>query len=183
MDAFEAIPLLQKRVEELEAAEGSWKNCRACPFSGKCCDGAPLILFPEEADAIAEHLRDVPDVLEFALSRFKRGKKCYFYDKESSKCRIHNVRPLNCRWTPYVAFQQADGSHLVHLRDANCGFTDRRVAINPGDDGIISLEPSTLKEGENTKYLSWQSMLDLRPLMLRANEMIELEVLMSKLAT
>lgn len=58
----DAIPILNEAISELESIEASWKNCRACPHSGKCCDGAFIkVVFPEEAKAIAEHLIAHPE--------------------------------------------------------------------------------------------------------------------------
>lgn len=181
MDAFTAIPILEGKLTELESSEPSWKNCRACPFSGKCCDGASLNLFPEEKAAISDYLGRNPDVLRYALPRFKQGKKCYFYDKESSKCLIHEVRPLNCRWTPHAAFREEDGRHSVHVRDNQCNFTKKIVSPLHTTGSTITLSPEDITPGANKTYISWQSISELHPLMERAHEMEPLENLMADL--
>lgn len=181
MDAFAAIPILEQKVAELEVAEPSWTNCPSCPFSGKCCDGATLLLFPEENLSLLERLSQDTQVLQYALSRFSEKKPCYFYDKQASSCRIHYVRPLNCRWTPYAEFQQSDGRHSLHVRSAECDFTKRVVDATPM--AVNQLSVDNVSPGANKIYLSWQSISELHPLMQRSAEMISLESVMSELAS
>lgn len=183
MNAFEATPILEDKITELEAIEPSWRNCRACPFSGKCCDGAPLEIFPEEKEAISDYLYRNPDILQYALSRFSQKEKCYFYDKESSKCLIHEVRPLLCRWTPYTAFFEDENRkrYRVHVRDGQCNFITKSIVPLQRVGYMISLSPEDINPGSNQTYLSWPDIPELKPLIDRAVEMVELDDLMLQL--
>lgn len=183
MDAFSAIPILESKISHLESREESWKNCRACPFSGKCCDGATLIVFPEEKLAIHKYLESNPDILQYATTRYKQNKTCYFYNKESSKCLIHEVRPLNCRWTPYAAFQDGNGGVSVNIRSAQCDFTKVSIPSAHAQGNMTFLPIKFSSTEANNVYLNWQSITELYPLMARADEMVELETLMVELAT
>ncbi|KAB7703681.1 hypothetical protein GBN33_00030 [Plesiomonas shigelloides] len=183
MDAFDAIPILESKISILESQEESWKNCRACPFNGKCCDGATLIAFPEEIELIKKQLKRDQDVLAYAISRYKKGKACYFYDKESSRCLIHDVRPLNCRWTPYVAFSGNGCEFNVNIRSSSCDFSIQTISCEKVEGNLISLPKGMSSSDVNTLYLHWQSIVELHPLMKRASEMIELKTLMMELAT
>ncbi|NHQ80292.1 YkgJ family cysteine cluster protein [Chromobacterium vaccinii] len=178
MDAFRAIPILESKVSDLEAQEESWKNCRACPHEGKCCDGATLIAFPEEIAAIREYIKNNLDVLQYAVSRYRKKKPCYFYDKESTKCLIHEVRPLNCRWTPYAAFPDGNGGIQVNIRSVRCDFKIATIPSAQIKNNMVSL-PAHLSSIEvNNVYLNWQSLTEFYPLMARAKEMVALETLM-----
>ncbi len=182
MDAFEAIPILENKIAALELKEESWKRCRACPFNGKCCDGASVDMFPEEREAITVYLDNNPDVKSYALTRYSQGKKCVFYDKDASSCLIHEVRPLNCRWTPYTAFNVGGGQLSVHIRDSQCNFTTTIIQDEFSSENTITLPMRKDGPEFNNVYLRWRKITELHPLMQRADEMINIDVLMAGLA-
>ena len=139
----DAIPILNEAISELESIEASWKNCRACPHSGKCCDGAFIkVVFPEEAKAIAEHLIAHPEKLVYAKERASRSKNCYFHNPHANECLIHSVRPILCRWTPYTA-TTGGNSFVAQIRDERCNFTPVRKIDSLKDikPGIIEVIP------------------------------------------
>lgn len=182
MRAKEAIPLLELKILELEAEEESWKNCKSCPFSGKCCDGAPLIIWPEEKEEIVNYLRMHEGIKKFALSRYKKNEKCYFYDRDAKACLIHAVRPLNCRWTPYTVFHDPNSGYSGMIRDSNCNFYRMTKAdlITRNKNGLIEIKTAGV-QGGNSKYIVWQEILELYPLMRRSNELVALESLMEEM--
>ncbi|WP_185641245.1 MULTISPECIES: YkgJ family cysteine cluster protein [Burkholderia] len=181
MKAMDAIPILDAATAELESMEPSWRNCRACPHSGKCCDNARInLVFPEEATAIVQYLRAHPEKLAYAKSRFSRGKDCYFHDPSANQCLIHGVRPILCRWTPYTAFFNGDGPWTGKIRDANCNFSaiekdDRVVSIKPGFVEIWPARGAVVQQ----KFIHLQAINALHPLLARVREAVEMRVVMN----
>lgn len=180
MLAKDAIPILNEAISELESIEASWKNCRACPHSGKCCDDAFInVVFPEEAKAIAEHLIAHPEKLVYAKERASRRKSCYFYNPHANECLIHSVRPILCRWTPYTA-TTGNNSFVAWIRDKNCNFTpvsklDSVKNIKPGIIEVIPFK-GTVKQ---QKFLHLQGIEALHPLLRRANEAIDMDAVLA----
>lgn len=181
MDVRDAIPILDHAIAELENIEPSWKNCRTCPHSGKCCDGAFIeVVFPEEATAIATYLRDHPAKLEYAKKRAEESKNCYFYDSTARQCLIHEVRPILCRWTPYTAIKQYGAPVHANYRDANCEFKqvsplDKVKDIKPGFIEIVPF-PGL---GKGQKMLHLQGITPLHPLLRRSNECVDMNDVMA----
>ncbi|UHC89225.1 YkgJ family cysteine cluster protein [Klebsiella michiganensis] len=180
MLAKDAIPILNKAISELESIEASWKNCRACPHSGKCCDDAFIeVVFPEEAKAIAEHLISHPEKLVYAKERASRRKSCYFHNPHANECLIHSVRPILCRWTPYTALTDYN-SIVARIRDERCNFTpvrkiDSVKKIQPGIIEVIPYE-GTVKQ---QKFLHLQGIEALHPLLRRAHEAIDMDAVLA----
>ncbi len=166
MDARNAITILEHAIHELEQLEPKWKNCRECPLSGKCCDGAFIyLIFPEEAEEISRYLQANPEKLAYAKKRAANKEGCYFYDKTASQCLIHDVRPLLCRWTPYTAM-------TGFYRDDQCNFepfnvTDLATPIKPG---FIEVKSIFAGAGKSQKMLHLQGMKKLWPLLERAKD-------------
>ncbi|WP_186077776.1 YkgJ family cysteine cluster protein [Burkholderia gladioli] len=182
MQAKEAIPILNRAISKLESKEPSWKNCRSCPFSGKCCDGAKLRIFPEERINILEFIKKNPNVRNYSVDRYMNGKACYFYNRDAKACLIHDVRPLNCRWTPYTIFI-GDAGVSGMIRDSQCNF--RRIDRSDGVSGVDGelIRMSVSSESENQNYILWQKIEELRPLMKRNEEMIPMEEVMKMAIT
>lgn len=180
MQAKDAIPILDEAITELESIEASWKNCRACPHSGKCCDNAFInVVFPEEAKAIAEHLITHPAKLAYAKDRASRRKSCYFHNPHANECLIHSVRPILCRWTPYTA-TSVNNSVVAWIRDKSCNFTsvskfDSVKNIKPGIIEIIPLKGAVSQQ----KLLHLQGMEALHPLLRRAHEAIDMDAVLA----
>lgn len=176
----DAIPILNEAISELESIETSWKNCRACPHSGKCCDNAFInVVFPEEAKAIAEHLIAHPEKLVYAKERASRGKSCYFHNQQASECLIHSVRPILCRWTPYTA-TTGSNSVVAWIRDKSCNFTpvSKIDLVKNIKSGVIEVIPfkGTVKQ---QKFLHLQGIEALHPLLRRANEAIDMDAVLA----
>ncbi|WP_236206034.1 YkgJ family cysteine cluster protein [Pseudomonas tohonis] len=155
MKIKDAIKILNQHVSRLERIESSWSNCRSCPHGGACCIGVSnLLIFPEEQKTIKSHLRKNKEILAYAIQRLEKKQGCYFHSSESKTCLIHEVRPLNCRWTPYTAFPEPDGMLSISLRDENCKFEKHAVEIESEKAGIIKIRP--INQGEyNHHFLYW----------------------------
>ncbi|HEM7840135.1 YkgJ family cysteine cluster protein [Burkholderia multivorans] len=181
MKAMDAIPIIEAATAELESMEPSWRNCKACPHSGKCCDNAHIsLVFPEEAAEIVEYLRANPEKMAYAKSRFSRGKDCYFHDPSANRCLIHDVRPILCRWTPHTTFFNGNGPWIGMIRDLNCGFTaigkdDRVVPIKPGFVEVWPARATVTRQ----KFIHLQAINAIHPLLARVHEAVDMRVVLN----
>ncbi|HGY2353400.1 TPA: YkgJ family cysteine cluster protein [Citrobacter farmeri] len=180
MEVIEAIPILEKAILELESIDPSWKNCRECPHSGKCCDGAFIqVIFPEEAKAISDYLTANPDKLAYAEQRAAMHENCYFHDPKANKCLIHDVRPILCRWTPYTA-TTGGGSLNVKLRDKQCNFS----SVSPFNS-VRGLKPGFIEifqianPQKKTRFIHLQGLTDLHPLLQRSSETVDMDAVLT----
>lgn len=185
MQAKDAIPILEKSVAKLESLEPSWKNCKACPHGGKCCVGATgLLVFPEEKRDITDFLQRNDRIKQFALKKYRQGQGCYFHDSNAKSCLIHEVRPLNCRWTPYNVWPPAQPGHTFNgmVRDDKCDFipitaNDKQRVVN---DEIVQIE-NPLSPNANTQYICLHGIKEIHPLLARSEELSTLEELLQQL--
>jgi Fe-S-cluster containining protein len=185
MNAKDAIPILEEAIEKLESMEPTWKNCKACPNAGKCCDGAPIIVFQEEWDAIAQYLKAYPKKLAYAADRFEQGKECYFHDPNATQCLIHEVRPLNCRWTPYtiMAELKKEGPYTGWIRYKNCEFIkikDYVDKVTPRPPYFLVVEPANGVVRQQI-FLHLQGIKALHPLLKRNEEMVKIRDVFERL--
>lgn len=181
MKATDAIPILEEAIAKLESMEPSWKNCRACPHAGKCCDNAYInVVFPEEADAIGRHLRAHPEKLAYAEDRLSRGKSCYFHNPGANECLIHEVRPILCRWTPYT-INTGDGSYAGMIRYGSCEFTpiESKDLVTPVTPGFLKVGPAS-GVVDSQIFLHLQGIKAMHPLLRRASEAIEMRDVMKR---
>ncbi|HUS76424.1 MAG TPA: YkgJ family cysteine cluster protein [Methanothrix sp.] len=85
-------------------------QCHRC---GNCCTtGDPIRLRPEDALAIARHLKiplnkvikkyTIPDPDRPGVLDFKHILPCKFYDANMKGCKIYNARPWSCRIFPFL---------------------------------------------------------------------------------
>lgn len=121
---------LLSQITQLLVLEPKWKKCRLCPHSGFCCIGADIILYECEWYKIKTYLLDNPHVFQQVKKNFESHSQCYF--RVSDRCLIHDIRPLNCIFTPYQAIYGADKLiHYSSYRD-NC----RTELLTVKSDGI-----------------------------------------------
>jgi hypothetical protein len=95
-------------------------KCHRC---GTCCTtGDPIRLKPEDAAAIARHLKiplnkaikkfTVPDPDKPGALDFKHILPCKFYDKKAGGCKIYAARPWSCRIFPFLGVYGSE-DHVV----------------------------------------------------------------------
>ncbi|MCI8791013.1 MAG: YkgJ family cysteine cluster protein [Lachnospiraceae bacterium] len=100
---------LLSQISQLLAIEPKWNKCNKCPYSGACCIGADISVYEYEWLIIRDYLLANPDILSTVRKNFNSKSLCYF--RTQDKCVIHEIRPLNCIFTPYQVICGAD-SHL-----------------------------------------------------------------------
>ena len=85
-------------------------GCRIC---GNCCTGEPGYVWvtAEEINAIAKAVHLSPSQFESSfVRRIEKGRKslielpggdCVFFDHDKRRCKVYEVRPLQCRTWPF----------------------------------------------------------------------------------
>ena len=107
MYTYEQIKeVLMSQISQLLEIEPKWEKCSKCPNSGACCIGADITMYEYEWEIISKYLIDNPIVFNEVKLNYRRGLLCYF--RTDDKCLIHDIRPLNCIFTPYQAIFGAD---------------------------------------------------------------------------
>ncbi len=97
-------------------------SCQRC---GTCCTtGDPIRLRPQDAAALARHLKiplqkaikkyTVPDPDKPGVLDFKHTLPCKFYDPQAKGCKIYAVRPLSCRIFPFLGIYGSEDRVVVN---------------------------------------------------------------------
>ncbi len=97
-------------------------KCQRC---GHCCTtGDPIRLRPEDAAAIARHLKiplnkvlkkyTIPDPNRPGVLDFKHILPCKFYDCRAGGCKIYAVRPWSCRIFPFLGIYGSEDRVVVN---------------------------------------------------------------------
>ncbi|NMC09654.1 MAG: YkgJ family cysteine cluster protein [Methanothrix sp.] len=97
-------------------------ECQRC---GKCCtSGDPIRLRPEDAAALAKHLKiplnkaikkyTIPDPEKPGALDFKHTKPCKFYDVSATGCKLYAARPWSCRIFPFLGIYGSDEQVIVN---------------------------------------------------------------------
>lgn len=97
---------LLNQITQLLTIEPKWKKCNKCPYSGTCCIGADIHVYDHEWMVIRNYLLANPDVLYTVKENYHSESLCYF--RAENRCLIHEIRPLNCIFTPYQVVCGAD---------------------------------------------------------------------------
>lgn len=97
-------------------------ECQRC---GKCCtSGDPIRLRPEDAAALAKHLKiplnkaikkyTIPDPEKPGALDFKHTKPCKFYDVSATSCKLYTARPWSCRIFPFLGIYGSEEQVIVN---------------------------------------------------------------------
>lgn len=115
-------------INELEEKEPYWHKCDHCMNKGKCCIDNDIDIRDDEWMIIKDYLGSHPDIYERVKKNFNEGKKCYFRTEEC--CLIHDIRPLNCIYTPYQVIQNIYNDHILYSAiDDECNFISKEYRI------------------------------------------------------
>ena len=96
------MEILDSIIEVLYKEENYWNICRQCQCKGYCCIGANVFVNADEWSKIKENIQYLlPNEKTELKNNIDKRKQCVFHTDE--KCLIHNIRPENCRYTPYQA--------------------------------------------------------------------------------
>lgn len=118
------MSLLESTIDELLSREPFWKICYPCKFKGFCCKGAEIDFSKNEQHIIDEYINTLPnDSQKIIYENKKYNKHCIYHSVE--KCLIHEVRPQNCRYTPFQALIDNDNTliyTMVRIVNGLCDF-------------------------------------------------------------
>lgn len=125
-----------------------WEKCMNCPNHGKCCIGADISIREDEWVAIKQYLVNLRGSdKETLLNNINNNIFCPFRTKD--KCIIHEVRPMNCIWTPFQAVQNVNNGNIMYsIIDTECKSRlvtlENQEFINPNIE-YIKLPDSDIK--------------------------------------
>jgi hypothetical protein len=83
---------LFKEISELEEKDPNWKNCRHCPFKGKCCIDNDIDIREDEWNEIKKVLDNNQSIKDQVKNNFINNSKCYF---RTETCCLINKRRIN----------------------------------------------------------------------------------------
>ena len=122
-------------INELLTIEPFWKMCYPCSsaIKGFCCKGARISTSEQEAEIIRQHLNRLSpsDAAAYKIN-IALGIKCPYRTK--AKCLISEVRPENCRYTPFqCAFDENILRYSMVKKGIlwSCRFRTMEVPMTP----------------------------------------------------
>lgn len=112
------MDLLESTIEELHRIDPFWDICCPCRCKGHCCVGADITIYENEWLRIQHYIETLPEEDKVVLRRnIARGTHCVF--RAADKCLIHQVRPENCRYTPFQARIDEDDTVVYSMVKVN----------------------------------------------------------------
>lgn len=111
---------LFQRIETLIKIEPYWSKCTDCKNHGKCCINADISIRSDEFEIIKKYITELNDSDKYILKyNLEHNIFCPFRTK--NKCLIHDVRPLNCIWTPFQVLQNINTNKITYfVSDYKC---------------------------------------------------------------
>jgi len=134
--------LLEESIIELRKIEPFWERCFPCQHKGKCCKDADIEITESEWLIISDYIQAL-DVKDKKILKRNILLRSYCVFRSKDKCLIHEVRPENCRYTPFQCVITDDNRLLYSKVSDNCNF----------EDGIIELNAASIKHLKNAKYI------------------------------
>lgn len=136
---------LFREIEVLEELDPVWKNCRKCPFHGKCCIDNDIDIREDEWNRIETYILSCRDIYEGIKRNYFSGRKCYFRSDEC--CLIHEVRPTNCIYTPYQLIHPRFSKEIYYsMRTECCDFESMKK-----EDSMLSFYNDFIVQVENER--------------------------------
>lgn len=110
------------RINRLMEIEPYWNKCIHCQQCGKCCKGANVSIRTDEWIMIKEYIQNLNESDKSDL-RYNIEHNIFCPFRASDKCLIHEVRPLNCIWTPFRVLQNLQTNDITfYVSDKFCNF-------------------------------------------------------------
>jgi Fe-S-cluster containining protein len=110
--------ILFQKVDNLIKIEPYWSKCIKCQKYGECCINADISIREDELIIIKKYISQMCNNDKKALiDNIKQNIFCPF--RTSDKCLIHEVRPLNCIWTPFQVVQNIQNNNIIYYSMIN----------------------------------------------------------------
>ena len=145
---------LEKSIQELLSQEPYWNCCFPCKNSGKCCIGADVYVDEHEWNSIKQFVSGLlDDEKSLLIENIQSGNICIF--RTDTKCLIHEVRPENCRYTPFQAVITPDKELRYSMVSEDCNFQSIRKQLDSETASRIANTKFPVLQNFNseTKYL------------------------------
>lgn len=112
--------ILLHKIDVMIKIEPYWEKCMNCPNHGKCCIGADISIREDEWAKIKQYLVNIDDSdKNKLLNNISNNVLCPF--RTENKCIIHEIRPMNCIWTPFQAVQNVSNGNIFYsIIDKEC---------------------------------------------------------------
>lgn len=121
---------MDKIILELKNLEPYWNICFPCKNKGKCCVGADTSIYQSEWNIIVSYIEQFSEAdKKILLSNILLNKPCFFHSDD--KCLIHEVRPQNCRYTPFQYVITADNNLRYTMISPKCEFKSILFPLAP----------------------------------------------------
>lgn len=109
--------------------EPYWNKCMHCQHHGKCCIRADVSIRADEWIIIKEYIQKL-NISDKSALKYNIEHNIFCPFRTSDKCLIHEVRPLNCIWTPFQAVQNIQTNDLTfYIPYLDCKYF-RKVVKN-----------------------------------------------------
>lgn len=138
--------ILFHRIEKLIKIEPYWNKCMHCQHHGKCCIKANVSIREDEWIVIKEYIQNLNESDKSDL-RYNIEHNIFCPFRASDKCLIHEVRPLNCIWTPFQVVQNIQTNNITYYMSNNsCDFSKNMIKnFNKITDEFVFLESYNTK--------------------------------------
>lgn len=151
---------LNSLIEKLYKEETYWNICCPCQSDGYCCIGADVSVNTNEWSKIKKYVQLLSFEEKLILQKnIVNGTQCIFHAED--KCLIHDVRPENCRYTPYQLVVNSNNILKYSMVRINpetnrCEFEPVRKRISPQERKMIEQNSFVLLPNFDsyTKYIS-----------------------------
>lgn len=151
---------LNSTIEKLYEQEPYWNICCPCQCDGYCCIGADVSVNTNEWSKIKEYVQLLSFEEKLILQKnIVNGTQCIFHAED--KCLIHDVRPENCRYTPYQFVVNSNNILKYSMVRINpetnrCEFEPVHKSISLQERKMIEQTPFVVLQNFNSyaKYIS-----------------------------
>lgn len=117
---YELREILFQKIDRLIEIEPYWNKCMHCQHKGNCCIKADISIREDEWKIIKEYIRNFNES-DKAILRHNIKQHIFCPFRTSDKCLIHEVRPLNCIWTPFQVVQNIQSNDLTfYVSNKSC---------------------------------------------------------------
>lgn len=115
--------ILLQKINKLMKIEPYWNKCIHCENYGKCCIEADISIRTDEWKLIKAYILKLSTSDKSSLKyNIEHNIFCPF--RTSDKCLIHEVRPINCIWTPFQVVQNIQTNDLTYyISNSSCNFS------------------------------------------------------------
>ena len=146
-------------VHELLAIEPFWKICFPCKFKGYCCIGAEISFSDAEMQITKEYIKKLsPEEKDIIVQNNLSSKHCIY--RAPDKCLIHDVRPMNCRYTPFQCGINPQNELLYSMvkvgSSGHCEFKSQKLQLSEPQATLLRSQKFLRLENfdRQTYYLS-----------------------------